>query len=897
MASFDLKTFLSVKGETGTGTLEAIGMSYGLPSCMLDLTRDVLQLLPSDILQGSQSSFGSGKKKADEVTAEIFKKLSLNTGIIEFDTEEGRIRFKSISSLSGGDEDESKGLSDLGKFLDAIDYAADFGAQLYANYQDIENQIQDIQACFDKYKEVRDFQSGNSANQSATLSQAEQDALINAQYGADLQKLAVSQDFSNRCASSIEIINSILDERASDPSKEPTFVDTAEIRNILSGTPYKIVAADDPELESEEDIFRLVFGPPITSEGQFVLTSDGLYYDARSGGLDPVYAAISGTVAAGDLWKYEYDPNLGGKGDAISLDSLDKFADNLFDPARIDDSTAMELYYEADHFLAVLRQQRDKHIYDLSGELTDMINDYGTDSSITQNQRSIIAAQIANHNHKINRRKKQLEVAVKAPQLYGNTDKPLFAPGEIPINDFAYLGDYNIVVDLEKQKALVFEQAEVDGIVLPINPKFVKAPPKPRSISYEHLNVPTVGKGGIIYTPSASPSGTVLSLTDQIVSDKLFAIYNFLESEVVTPSSVDFKVTNCATPDQYNNAKLVAANRSNVFFSGLSIPYLEGIVKNKSNEPAAASSLGSFVRLPDTPEYRDLTYGVSGFTMECWVHVPDIRDGEVGWLSGTTSSLTKVLLGCENVGSSSGTSALDGDGNPLDLDYLPNKGGNDYNRGMLIGFSRDRRITQDASAFSNNNFDNDPVSSLSFFVAPTQSRDFSSLNFINSDSQNCYESPKFHKMKVDLSAQQDLSSVDSKFVLVDVVFDPLKDKLSMYADGRLMATSSLSQTFATEPHIPPNLPNFKKDNSFEYNSSSVDGPITLHSGPKLNPFYTPWIVGGGYTDGMYEHGNFMGGGARGGVISGLRGHIGSLKFYSKPLNSVEVKKNYDAQQG
>jgi hypothetical protein len=38
------------------------------------------------------------------------------------------------------------------------------------------------------------------------------------------------------------------------------------------------------------------------------------------------------------------------------------------------------------------------------------------------------------------------------------------------------------------------------------------------------------------------------------------------------------------------------------------------------------------------------------------------------------------------------------------------------------------------------------------------------------------------------------------------------------------------------------------------------------------------------------------GGDRGGITSGLRGHIGSLKFYSKPLNSSEVLTNYKAQQ-
>ena len=33
------------------------------------------------------------------------------------------------------------------------------------------------------------------------------------------------------------------------------------------------------------------------------------------------------------------------------------------------------------------------------------------------------------------------------------------------------------------------------------------------------------------------------------------------------------------------------------------------------------------------------------------------------------------------------------------------------------------------------------------------------------------------------------------------------------------------------------------------------------------------------------------------VSSGLNGHVGSLKFYSRPLNINEVRKNYEAQKG
>ena len=486
-------------------------------------------------------------------------------------------------------------------------------------------------------------------------------------------------------------------------------------------------------------------------------------------------------------------------------------------------------------------------------------------------------------------------MAIKAPQLYGDASGSIFPPGKIPINDFSYLEDYNLNVDLEKQKALVFSQAEVTGIVLPITPTFVASQAKPASMSIEHLNVPTIGKGSILYSPSGSQAGTVLSLNDQIVNDKLFAIYNFLETKTTLPSSLEFDTTNCATTDLYNNGQMVTTSPRNLFSSGLGIPYLEGIVKNKSSDTKAASALGSYFKLPDSPEYRDLTYNPSGFTMECWVHVPHITSGSEGWLSGTTSSLTKVLLGCENTGVAMGSSALDHTGAFRDLDYLENLRGDQFTRGMLCGFTRDRRITQASAGYSNNQEQNDPSfgRSLSFFVAPTQARDFSSVSFINND--DCQDYASFYKMKVDLSSTG-FGDVSSQFVLVDLAVDPVKDQVRMYADGALVATSSVTKVFGTEKGVGPNLPTFKKNNSFEYSSTTVDAPRSLRTGPKLNTFYTPWIVGGGYTDGMYLHGNFMGG-DRSGITSGLRGHIGSLKFYSKALDTGEILQNYKAQQG
>jgi len=902
MASFDLETFLKVKGETGTGTLQAIGMSYGVPSCMLNLAGNVMSLFPSKVLSSMLSKITLGKARAKEIIAGEIQVIGNNLGIYEIITEGGVWEWVSDTSWMGIDIDGVQELDNLTGFLGAlswVEYGLDVAGGLYQNYQDISSMLGSAKDCLDKFKTLQSFQSGISTNEKAKLSPEEVEELFQSSYAGAKSAIESSTEFVIKCNETIGIINNILRARAVDPSLEPCFLDSAELDPFLEGTTFKRCSLEDPEVGIDErDVFRLTYGPPISVAGQYILTSDGLYYDSQTGGLDPVFLAISGIVPVGEQWTYDYDPNLGGKGQAISIKSLNKFTDNIFDPNRIDDSIGLQMYYDEDHFLSVLKQQRNKQVYDLSSDLQTYLADYGEDSSVVTNQRNLIISDIANHNNKINRRKKQIEVAVKAPQIYGDASGPMFPPGKIPINDFSYLADYNLEVDLEKQNALIFNQADVVGIVLPIDAKFTGTSAKPTSLSFEHLKIPTVGKGGIIYTPSSIQAGTVLSLTDQIVNKDLFAVYNFLETTLELPSSTSFSVTNCATEDMYNNAQLVGPSKRNVFVSGLAIPYFEGIVKNKSSDPVAASALGSYAKLPDTKEFRDLTYSSTGFTMECWAHVPNIMDGGVGWLSSTASSLTKAILANENVGTASGVSAVDHTGAERDLDFLRNDKGEKFVRGMVCGFTRDRRITEAGyelglSGYSNHNADNDPASSLSFFIAPTQSRDLSSASWVNSD--DCQDLETFYKMKVDLSATN-FGNVSSQFVLIDVTVDPPTDTIKMFADGSLVATSAISNVFGVDMRVAPSLPSFKKNNSFQYSSTTVDGPTVLKQGPLLNTFYTPWIVGGGYTDGMYKYGNFLGG-DRSGITSGLRGHLGSLKFYSRALDNSEVLKNYKAQQG
>jgi len=892
MAVFDLQTFAAQTG-TGVPPFQAVGTAFGIPPCILDFTSQALSLLPADVLNQINSNVQKAKAKANEVTSSIIKNIFFKTGIIEFDAENGTLKFKS-NALNGLDADGLAQLGNLGGFVAAVETGLAFGAQLYTNYQLVANQLEELANCIQSLEQALKYQKGSS-------SLLKNPQLAAAQYAAEKDRFESAKNFIIKCEELQAKIGVIFQERELDPTKEPVFSDLSIFDSALSGTDFNRQAVDDTPTEPT---FRLSFGPPISTNGYFLLTKDGLYYDSQTGGLNPIFVNINSKVIPdGEKWKYEHDPNLGGKGQAISLDQFNKYKNTLFDPDIIDDSLQLKSYYDSDVFLQNLIDQRDNHIYDLSSVLTtQLVLNSNQENSITKNMRLALLSEIANHASKIRRRKKQIEIAVKTPTVFQQVSgdpsyNPIvFKPGEIPINDFSYLNNFNFKVEFDKQRKLIFEQAEVSGIVLPIETKYALPPVRANDvITIRELIVPEVGIGDIIYS-EIETSSTIQSLTDTVVTDGLFGIYNFLQADVVQPSSTQYNINNTAVDKTYNKIQLVANYASSVFVSGLSIPYLQGIVKNNSVTPSLTDALGSYARLPDTKEYQDLMYNPSGFTIECWVHAPYLTDGSLGWLSGTTSSLTRVLLGNENTGSRNGITATNSVGTILDLDYLALDRTSDFVRGFLSGFTRDRRITQAGKGYSNDNRLNDPVSSLSFFVAPTQSRDLSSCSWVNTLA--CTDETNFYKMSFDCRTKvngKSFGDASGQFILVDIVGDPRKDEISLYCDGQLMTTSSISTVFGVQKFATIDLPSFKKDNSFEYSPTSVDGPKSVQNGPKLNPFYTPWIVGGGYTDGMSDYGNFMGG-DRGGVVSGLRGFIGSLKFYSRPLNTSEVLMNYKAQQ-
>jgi len=901
MASFDLDTFTELTGQ-GRGVIGSLGTSFGMPACMLQLTEDVLGLIPSPVLRDINKAADQGRQTANKLTAAVFNEISFETGIVSFSTETGMVSFGSNSSQLDAESDEKGFVDDVAAFTDAIGQAVGFGTQLYKNFQNAEAKFNQIKNCVDGYLNTKKFTGGLAADQRLRLNAEQYQRAVAEKLAQYKDTLATAKQKRDEFARLQRSINSILVARELDPNLEPEF--SADFANILSGTNFKIENTDE---EEGPELIRLVFGPPISRKGKYILSTDGLYYDTQSDeGVEPVLLMLTDRKAkidAAQKWKFNFDPNLGGKGDQISSRNFYEWVNSIFDETIIDDSYNLLDHYEKDHFLKVLEGQKEKRVLDINAQIETLVESRASEAIIENYKQSLIS-EVAYHNDKVNRRKKQIEIAVKAPLIFGKGESPV--PGKVPINDFSYLQNCNISLALSKQKKLILEQDSVSGIVLPITSTFVVSNADEAQQNIDHLFVPEVGLGAIVTdTRNAANSSSVeLAISDVVTEDELFAVYNFLNSKTTTPSSTEFSVLNCVTTDDYNNAQLVAPNAKFVFGEddsatfgygyGLGSAYMQGITRNSGVNPSA---LGSYVKLPDTPEFQDWLYNRSGASFDTWVYAPHITNFAQSWDDElSTSSLYRLILACENTGVLSGVTRR---GSISQVEYTE---GSDYTKGLIMGFTRDRRWVSNEDPTNDGSLQH--PRSGGFILAPTISYDISSIAFGRTSEisrDGCLVGSGWAGMFVPFSATTDsgkaLSACGEEFCNLAVTFNYEKDTVSLYLDSELLSASAISKIFGTQPTHSIKLPTFKKSNSFEYGPNTVGplAPNSLKSGPKLNTFFTPWILGGGYTDGMASYGNFMGG-EYNGVNSGLKGYLGSTKFYSKPLEDAEVKFNYSIQQ-
>jgi len=898
MGSFDLNTFSELQGQ-GQPLVGSLGTSFGLPACVTDFaTNGLLGLLPQGVLGGINEAADSARSKGNQLIGNIMSKIGFKSGLIGFDTDSGMITFGANSSEALLNGNEAGEVNSITKLINGIGEVAALGGQVYSNVNATQAQYERVKNCIDSYLNMKKFTGGLAGEQRNQLNSDEYVRIAESEFATYRNQLQTAKEALDKIIALQDAIAEEFRRRNRVPDAEPRIAN--EYAYLFSGTNYLI---EDPEEEPEE-LIRLVFGPPRSITGQYLLSIDGLYYDSQSdSGIEPVLLQVTDKqklIRAAERWKFNFDPNIGGKGDQVSSRNFYEWVNSIFDETIIDDSQTLHDHYNRDHFLKTLEGQKEKRILDINAQINQLIAS-GVSESIVDNFKQSLVSEVSYHNDKINRRKKQIEIAVKTPSVFGKGTSP--EPGKVPINDFSYLQDCNISLALSRQQSLMLDQESVSGIVLPIRSKYAVSKTAEFNQNVDHLIVPEVGLGGIITdTRSGVTSSSIeLGISDVVIADRLFGIYNFLNSKTTMPSSTEFSVLNCTTTDDYNNAQLVAPDAEFVFGNsikstfgfgyGLGSAYLEGITKNFGPNPSA---LGSYIKLPDNPEYQDWLYARSGATFDSWVYAPYLNTSG-GWGEGlSTSSLYRLILSCENTGSVSSITRRE------DILKVGYSDGSDFTKGMIMGFTRDRRWVTGEDPTNDGSIQE--ASAGGFILAPTIAYDSSSVAFISKGKAygSCDDDSGWIGMFVPMSATTEsgfaLSSCADEFCHLAVTFDYEKDLVSLYLDSELLAASSIFEVFGSKKYSSIKLPTFKKRNSFEYNTTSVGvlAPNSLKSGPRLNEFFTPWILGGGYTDGMALNGNFMGG-EYGGVTSGLKGYLGSTKFYSKPLNNSEVNFNYKIQ--
>jgi hypothetical protein len=902
MAIFDLKTFGALSGRGG-GLMSSLGTSFGMPSCLLNLTKDLMSAIPGPVLGGMRDTAQAGANRADDVIKGVFQKLRWDSGHMEWNSEDGTISWVSDTSKGGVDKNEGSLLDTIKGAMGAVEAAAGFAGRLYTNIENGYNKFQAAKNCVNSYLNYLKFSGGNSAAEKERLAQINPQAfedIMADKWAAEKASLTGALAFQDSVNNLVSDIDSVLGDRAKDPTLEPIY--TSDYATLLSGTLLivDVPAGGTTAAASRKEIFRLIFGPPKSSSGRFIMSQDGLYFDSQVSGITPALLEVSYQTSAipdSEKWKFKQNPNLGGRGEGFSTRELKFYIDSVLDPSIIDESTFYEEHYDADGLLQDLIGQRNKRIYDLSSQIQQLVINDDSESLIF-NYRQALLSENSAHIENINKRKKQIELAIKLPAIYAGKELPTL--GTIPVNNFSYLEGINLVVDIQKQRAMTLSQVEISGVVLPLlNPTYVIPIQHSKQTVMEHLIIPGLGDGAIIYDGSSvlEVDPVVLQLKNTLTTDSLFAMYNFLDTNIEQTSSTIFSVRNSASNTQELYAQLVGVDAKSVFINGLGIPYFEGITKHSQTNPENPIGVGSYMKLPKTKKFDDFLYNKNGATIDFWTHLPNLSVNSNGYDDGTVTGLYRLVLANENVGTQSSFSDTTGG----DILNTPNIFSSSRVRGFIMGFTRDQRITQGLSA-SFDPTDNKADKSV-FFIAPTQSLNLSTIIIPNRsfyDLGDCTTNPtagyKFHCMSHPVSSivsGVSFSSCGENYCHIAVTFNPEKDEINFYLDGNRVTTSSMSFVFGIPKYTMPKLPTLKTNNSFEYSTNSVglEASDQLKSGPKLNTFFTPWIVGGGYTDGMAAYGGFMGS-LYGGLISGLRGNLGSLKFYTKPLDLEEVYNNY-----
>jgi len=556
----------------------------------------------------------------------------------------------------------------------------------------------------------------------------------------------------------------------------------------------------------------------------------------------------------------------------------------------------------------------------------------------------------------------------------------------VPINDFSYLKSSDVPLPLQRKITLFSE--DLDTVVAPYQAKYVVAPETPENFT-DALAVDMIGYGDWVHRESSGSISSITpsykSLTDDIASDELVACYNFLDPEAVTqPSGTLYGLNNAAEGSPRMDGKLVGYSPSFVFPSGVGTAYMGGTIFDEEAKYGTEWSgiKGSYVSLPnitkgyetfETP-YRgskpldNIFYGTSGVSFDFWTYVPTLTDAL------TPFHRYRLVLSNENSGPvvndyvNAGILSKNGGPTTIGLNQSTNR-----TVGMMIGW-RDKGDPQGAGTTRLTS-----SSGLEFIISPTVSQNqyytenptvswgHSTCIAEKWDGTSLAPSPTetsevgmYVTSSIRTSDGSGIGDASGSFVHFNISFDYPNNETRIMLDGKHLVTSSITDVLGVKPEVlqtptAVRIDLADKSDTISYNNPTKESFLgndiyDEYVTPErvAFPVFTPWIIGGGYSDNMpsiagtsYRPQGFLGsntnntyqettlgqtvvtetigsygtfitgqhtpplsngsGGSNGSRYqiprSGLDGYVGSFKIYAKPLSTTEATLNFDSQKG
>ena len=735
-----------------------------------------------------------------------------------------------------------------------------------------------------------------------TMGPLQEDPLKATQRNADIQNakdgLTAAYAEINTIKSNVNLMDNLLDRRAKGLEEEPQInydaLDASggggyskEFLELMRGnviTPYlrdlkRLMSLRAQSLGFDDTPqFDLVFGPPISMKGQYVLSQDGLYYDSRT--IDTL-PSPRGTTKQKDSTSFDYAPNLGGRGEVYDEGDLNWFNETVMDFETVKETEELLNYYHSDNILQGFEEDKGKQAYDISGQIQELITSghSATGALVINFQQSLDALNLS-YKLKIKKRKKQLELARLSGKFSVENNTVFFFGDEgkqvidhVPLNDFTYLRGTGYAPSIDQQTSITLGLGDVDDSVLPLSPTFLQTIPAERGRVFGHLALSQEGKGfGVGNSSTAETSNFDVSgkgafsrsITDSVVTKDLLAGYSFLSPLVVSSSLGERSVENFAVHGLGDvNARLIGPSDIEVYPSGLSIPFLKGTDLENN---------GAFVEIPATESLVNMFYLDKGFTISYWVYLPTLNSGNFF----DSDHQYRLCISNENTG--------DGGQTPTSQYVTADTTIPDSKvKGFMAGFK--------------DNGSNKPK----FFVTTTVSQNERRNGW---EPGVCFaEDSDRNRMEFSWEYPELYTDVSSGYHMFTLVGNNRQQTVELFYDNSSVATSSMVDVFGQSPL---KVPTFLTDDNIA-NTSSYSALEGKGSTIPSEDFFTPFILGGGFTDTLAS--GFMGantntyysllsttqeptGAGIANAKSGLNGHMGLPLFYGKALTTKQIKRNY-----